>query len=509
MAQPDDLLGLGFKVEAANGFQVSRASYLDYRDLRERVQAFDGIAAYDYETVGLSVRAGDPARVRFATFISDNFFGVLGVPLALGRAFRPDEAGGGTPARVVILTDALWRADFEADPTAIGRVMRIGGRDFTVVGVAPRSFSGLHQFVREAVFLPMGALPQIVDAYGDDVLQTRHARVFNLKARLREGVTIGQARAELATIAEALERAYPESNTDRRLVAQTELAYKFEQRPLDAALIVLLLALSVAVLGVACANVAGLLASRAPVRAREMSLRMAIGAGRGRLVRQLLTETLVIALAGGVAGLAVAQLGIAVLRGIQFPSDIIAPPVLARQMWPDGDPIGRTLQIIDQGGRWVTVVGVARRTTMQFPGERPQNAIYFPYVQQPRGQVVILAHTEGPSASVVEALRAVAMPLITSLCLHFETEINHPALMFVAVDLDLERIRRLPADQQGELRPMAEAVVKARRDQIATYQRNGSHVRVVLMRRASHYLFVDRAREVAAEMIAFPQGPDR
>ena len=108
--------------------------------------------------------------------------------------------------------------------------------------------------------------------------------------------------------------------------AQTEIAFKFDQRPLDASLIVLLLVLSGAVLCVACANVAGLLASRAPVRAREMSLRLAIGAGRGRLVRQLLTETLGIAIAGGAAGLGVAQLGIAVLRGIQFPSDMIAPP---------------------------------------------------------------------------------------------------------------------------------------------------------------------------------------
>ena len=139
-------------------------------------------------------------------------------------------------------------------------------------------------------------------------------------------MTIAEARAELDTIGHALERAYPESNTDRRLGAQTEIAFKFEQRPLDASLIVLLLVLSGAVLCVACANVAGLLASRAPVRAREMSLRLAIGAGRGRLVRQLLTETLGIAIAGGAAGLAVAQLGIAVLRGIQFPSDMIAPP---------------------------------------------------------------------------------------------------------------------------------------------------------------------------------------
>lgn len=266
--------------------------------------------------------------------------------------------------------------------------MRIGGQDFTVVGVAPGSFSGLDQFIREAVFLPMGVLPQVVDAYGDDVLQTRHARVFNLKARLRGGVTLGQARAELAAVAAALERAYPEANQDRRLLAQTELAYRVEQRPLDASLIVLLIALSTAVLGVACANVAGLLASRAPLRAREMSLRMAIASLTSLM--PLFGYRFTSAHDCGSAGVAIVN------------------DVLAKQLWPDADALGRRLQVIDQAGRWVTVVGVVRRTTMQFPGERPQNAIYFPYVQQPRGQVVLLAHTDGPSASVVEALRAVA-----------------------------------------------------------------------------------------------------
>ena len=612
VSRPGELLALGFKSETATRIEQGHASYLDYQDLRAQARSFDGILAYGYETVGMTLRPGEPPRVRFASFVSDNFFSVLGVPLPLGRGFRPDESSAGTPARVVILTDAVWRADFDSDPSIVGRTMSIGAIDFTIVGVAPASFPGLHQFVREAVFLPMGVLPRLVDAYRPDVLETRHARVFGLKGRLREGVTIAEARAELDTIGHALERAYPESNTDRRLGAQTEIAFKFEQRPLDASLIVLLLVLSGAVLCVACANVAGLLASRAPVRAREMSLRLAIGAGRGRLVRQLLTETLGIAIAGGAAGLAVAQLGIAVLRGIQFPSDMIAPPtfvldrralgvslavamasailaglgpafqttrvdlagalkssdqagrgrrrlrarpalvaiqvalslvlltvstfafrmftselrtgpgfrttqiakvtidagqghyrdaeasrfftgileqaralpgvrsasltssmplfsyrfasviregeelpdgqtgrlawaasvddqyfttmdiplvagraftaadgadaagvailntVMARQLWPDGDAIDRRLQVLDQGGRPVTVVGIVQPTTQQFPGERPQPTIFFPYEQQPRGQMVLLAHTNGPSASVLDALRAVA-----------------------------------------------------------------------------------------------------
>jgi predicted permease len=609
---PSDVLAVGFKVERIPGVVQSRASYQDYEDLRARARSFEGLVAYDYETVGLSSRAGDRPRVRFASFVSDNFFSVLGVDLPLGRGFRPDEARAGTPARVVILTDALWRTDYDADPSVVGRSLRVGGIDFTIVGVAPKAFSGLHAFVRESVFLPIGTLPIVVDSQRPDVLEARDARVFGLKGRLRPGLTRAQAQAELTTIAHELEQTYPVTNQGLRLLAQTEFAFKVEQRPLDASLIVVLLTLSVAVLCVACANVAGLLASRAPVRAREMSLRLAIGADRGRLVRQLLTESLGIALAGGASGLLVGQLGIVVLRGIQFPSDMIAPPtfeldqralavslavamasallvglgpaihttrvdlasalkssdqsnerrrrmplrsvlvavqvalslvlltvatfafqafskelrngpgfrttqiakvtidagqahysetdaaryfqrvladaralpgvrsasvtstmplfshrfaslaregeilpdgdagtpawsnsiddlyfdtmnipvvagraftagddgnaagvaivntMLARHLWPDGDAIGRRLRVVDQGGRWVTVVGVVQPNTYGFPGERPQDAVFFPYVQWPRGQMVLLAHTAGESASVLDALRDLA-----------------------------------------------------------------------------------------------------
>ena len=610
--QPSEMLALGFKVQNGPGFVQSTASYLDYEDIRARARSFEGVLAYEYNTVGLSARAGDRTRVRFASFVSDNFFSVLGVDLQLGRGFRADETTAASPAAVVILTDALWRTDFEADPAVVGRTLRVGGVDFTVIGVAPKTFAGLHAFVRESVFLPLGMLPRLVDGERRDVLEARDARVFGMKARLRPGVRIDEAQAELNTIAHALEQSYPRTNTGHRLVAQTEFEFKFEQRPLDASLIVLLLTLSIAVLCVSCANVAGLLASRAPVRAREMALRLAIGADRVRLVRQLLTESLGIALAGGFGGLIVAQLGIVVLRGIQFPSEMIAPPtfeldqralifsiavamasallvglgpalqttrvdlattlkssdqaggrgrrwplrsvlvaaqvalslvlltvatfsfqafsrelragpgfrtsqmakvtidagqahyseaealryykgvleearalpgvrsasvtsamplfsyrfstlaregqvlaegeagtpvwansvddryfatmaipvvagrafastddhgapevaivnqVLARNFWPDGDAIGQRIQIVDQGGQWVTVVGIVGGHTIGFPGERPQSGIFFPYLQRSRGQMVLLAQTAGESASVLEALRDVA-----------------------------------------------------------------------------------------------------
>ena len=149
-----------------------------------------------------------------------------------------------------------------------------------------------------------------------------------MKGRLKPGLTLTAAQAELAAIGRALEQAYPETNAKQALVAQTELEVRFERSPLDAWLMVVLTTLSFAVLCVACANVAGLLASRAPVRAREIALRMAVGAGRARLVRQLITESLGIALAGGICGLAVGHVGVVLLRQIQFPTEVVSMPLL-------------------------------------------------------------------------------------------------------------------------------------------------------------------------------------
>src|SRR5262249_4043154 len=153
-------------------------------------------------------------------------------------------------------------------------------------------------------------------------LEARDARNLRLKGRLKHGVSQIQAQAELNAIATDLQRAYPDTNKNRRLDIKTELQARMSQDPPDAMLIGMLSTLAFAVLIVACANVAGLLTSRAPVRAREMALRLAIGAGRGRLVRQLVTESLLIALAGGVLGLGVGYAGMMLFRRIQLPTDL-------------------------------------------------------------------------------------------------------------------------------------------------------------------------------------------
>ena len=320
IAQPDALLAVGARVR--NGplpFYQCSGSYLDYLDLRAQAKSFDGLALYGYDVVPIRPKAGDRPRVRFASFVSDNFFSVLGVDLALGRAFQPDETAIASAKPVAVLSDALWRSEFNADATVVGGTIRIAAMDFEVVGVAPASFTGLHAFVHEAVFLPVGMLPRTVELKPANTLDDRQVRVFSMKARLRPGVTLPAASAELAALSVDFEREYPATNTHQAFFAQTDQNFRFSQRPLDTVLVVLLTILSTAVLCVACANVAGLLASRGPVRAREMALRLAVGASRGRLVRQLLTESLGIAILGGAGGLLVSRVGIALLRQIGSP----------------------------------------------------------------------------------------------------------------------------------------------------------------------------------------------
>jgi putative ABC transport system permease protein len=325
VVRPDQVVTVGSRVLRGTIYQ-NFASYPDYIDIRDRVHTLSGIAAYDHLPVSLETHAGDGRRIRFATFVSPNFFDVFQVGLQRGRTFLPDEDGQGGRGAVVVISDALWRADFAADPAVLGRKLRLANHEFTIVGIAPASFSGLHPFIRDSVFVPMRFMPRLVDLKHPNALDARDVRFLTLKGRLRAGVTLAEAQAELTTLWADLQRAYPDTNGALKLTAQSELAYRVEQRPLDSTLLITLSVLSMAVLCVACANVAGLLASRAPVRAREIALRLAVGANRARLVRQLVTESLVVAAAGAVGGLAIGQLGIQLLGQIRFPSDMISRP---------------------------------------------------------------------------------------------------------------------------------------------------------------------------------------
>ena len=257
--------------------------------------------------------------MKMGMLVSPNFFDAMSVAPERGRAFLDGEE------QVVMLTHALW-VGLGSDPAILGRTVWIDGIDFTVIGVVPESFSGPDRQHRPMFYAPLAMWPRLSGE--PHILEARDQWRLNVKGRLKPGVTVTQAQADFDRIGRELEREYPDANRGRRVMVRTEVQASMRQNRMYTALSGILTLLAVAVLIVACANVAGLLTSRAPVRAREIALRLAIGAGRPRLIRQLLTESSLIAAAGGLLGVPVGYAGIAVLRQIQFPTDRIIVPVV-------------------------------------------------------------------------------------------------------------------------------------------------------------------------------------
>jgi len=163
----------------------------------------------------------------------------------------------------------LWEKDFGADPAILGRKVRLSGIDFTVIGVAPARFTGMDLYFRPSFFVPVAMWPRFVTNPKDRPLEARDYRALSVKGRLKPGVTVAQAQAELVGIAKALERAYPDTNKNRSVAVRTEFQKRLEGSPPDAQIAAMLILLAMAVLLVACANVAGLLLSRAPVRSER------------------------------------------------------------------------------------------------------------------------------------------------------------------------------------------------------------------------------------------------
>jgi len=316
--------------DAPFGANYFSTSYADYRDYRDRSRSFDGLVAFDYTSLSFTPDAKASPQFRLGLIASANLFSVLGVEPTLGRGFRPEEDEVPGRDAVVVLSHDLWESAFGADPGAVGRSVRLNGADFTVVGVAPASFTGVDQYVRPALFVPLHAASLLEGRGGSARLEDRGARGLAVKGRLRRGVSLDQAQAELSTLAAALQKSYPDTNRNEGVRLRSELQSRVEISPPDAGLIVMLLVLAGLVLLIACANVANLLLSRSGARAREVAVRQALGAGRTRLVRQLLTESLLLALLGGVLGVLLAYGGVRFFSQIRVPTDM--PVALAVQL---------------------------------------------------------------------------------------------------------------------------------------------------------------------------------
>jgi predicted permease len=290
------------------------ASYPDFLDWRAQVTRFEDLAAFDGQLMTL---AGTEESERIDTeFVSASYFPLLGVTPAIGRTFRADEDDVAKPSTVVVLSDGLWRRRFGSDPSIVGRPITLNGQPFTVLGVMAAGFTGVSDAAQMWIPFAMYAPPAR--------MASRGGRGFTVLGRLKPGVTMAEAQAELTTIAARLERAYPDTN-EARGIELSPLATEFFG-PLRPALQVLMAAIAFVLL-IACANVANLLLARSEARRREIALRVAVGAGRRRLLQQLVTESCVLTLLGAAAGLLLAEATIGLLMTsspVTFPS-VMAP----------------------------------------------------------------------------------------------------------------------------------------------------------------------------------------
>jgi putative ABC transport system permease protein len=304
-------------LSTARGDNSGALSYLDLVDFQSQGRSLSGLTAFAHTLVGLRPRSSAAPQVKLGAMVPTNFFDVLGVKPQAGRGFRADE----DRQQVCVLGDRLWRSHFGADPNVVGQTIRLSNLDFTVIGVAPASFVGLAQFVHEELYLPIGMWPRIA-VNGDSPAEHRDRRDLIAYGRLMPGRTVREANAEFEAIARNLERAYPDADQGRKVVVLNEIAAREQLDPTVAPLAILLLSIAGLVLLIACANVANLLLSRAGARSREVAIRLAIGAGKARLMRQFLTESLLLVGLGGVAGLAIAMAAMSYLSSLRLPTEL-------------------------------------------------------------------------------------------------------------------------------------------------------------------------------------------
>jgi predicted permease len=297
-------------------------SYPAFEDYRQRNTTFGGLAGFDGFSGG-RLRWGNTVKSVSGYSVTGNYFDLLGVQAQLGRLIQAADERGPNSAPYMVLSDSLWRTAFNADPGVVGTTVRLGKDPFTVVGVAPARFHGTEKFDWPDYWIP------VVNHFDAEYLQDRTGRPLTVLGRLKPGVTPEQAAEDLSAIAAQLAKEYPKTDTGvpLRLIHP---GLQGDAGDVIRGFLYSVAGLALLVLVAACANLASLFAARAADRSRELALRVALGASRWRLVRQLLTETIMLLMLGGTAGLVIAGLLLRVLNQSLSPYGRLAAGVDAR-----------------------------------------------------------------------------------------------------------------------------------------------------------------------------------
>ena len=295
--------------------------YLDFRDLQEHNEVFDGVFAHTMQAV--TVRSGDTPERVWAAMVTSNYFDVLGVDMQHGRGFAPSEDAGPGTAPVAILSHKKWLQSFGGDPGVVGRTVDINGVPFDIIGVTAPKFVGTNVGLTMDMWIPVTMQPVIT---ASNFLESRGTQFLEVMGRLKPGMTLGQAQVGLDRFSEQMAIAYPDTfgGSESRTIAMEIIDHPFGGMPILKPMVLALTVLVGLVLLITCANVANLMLARGAGRNKEIALRQALGANRGRITSQLLVESLLLAVIAGWLGIGMAFLSGDLLASFIPPTDLPA-----------------------------------------------------------------------------------------------------------------------------------------------------------------------------------------
>jgi putative ABC transport system permease protein len=282
------------------------SSYPDYKDFRAQSHVFSDVIGFELSGVNMSLRNTEPAERVWGIIATENYFDVLGVRAAMGSTFHEQANQALNSDPYIVLSYGLWARRFGSDPNVVGKIVHLNGHPFTIIGVAPRAFFGTIVGIDAQYFVPMMMQPQVLPG---ESIEERNPTFVHIMGRLKPGVSIAQAQADLGTIAGNLAKEYPTTSENVGVFVAPVWKAHYGVQDFLRSVLGFLMVIASLVLLIACVNVANLLLARATVREREIAIRAAMGASRNRLIRQMLAESVVLAVGGGIGGILLALWG--------------------------------------------------------------------------------------------------------------------------------------------------------------------------------------------------------